>query len=60
MTDRECLELLRLLHKYVTEYPESASTALSVLDVTEDLISSQDDYSPEAEQLHDEIVAVLA
>jgi hypothetical protein len=60
MSDKEALELLRLLHLYVTSYPESASTALTASDIAEDCLTSLDEYSPEAERLNDEIQAVLA
>ena len=59
MTDRQALELLRLLHLYVTSYPESADSALTVADVAEDCVTSME-YSAEAETLNDEIQATLA
>lgn len=51
MSDQEALELLRLLAKYVTEYPESSASAMSVADVAEDLAMSMDVTTTEADEL---------
>lgn len=51
MTDEEALQLLRLLHKYVTDYSPDIPQTLSGL--AEDLAVANTD---EARRLHEEIV----
>jgi hypothetical protein len=58
MTDAQALELLRLLHAYVTEYG-SCSNDVTLGDVAEDLVESLDTYNPNAEALRDEIEGAL-
>jgi hypothetical protein len=58
LTDKECVELLRLLHKYVSEYGDSADMTIS--EMAEDLAMSMDETTDEADQLRVEIVARLA
>lgn len=52
MTDREAEQLLQLLALYVTDYPESGSSAMSVEDVAEDLAQSMDETSFEADRCY--------
>ncbi len=54
MTDKEALQLLRLLQQYVTAYSPDIPQTISAL--ADDLIGSMDGYSVEALQLCAEII----
>lgn len=56
MSDREADDLLRLLAVYCKAYAEGPDANCSITELASDLLDSRDDYSPEAEQLRDEIV----
>jgi hypothetical protein len=58
MSDAECLQALKLLHKYVTEYDSCAN--MSLTDYAEDLAMSMDETTDEADNLRREIESVLA
>lgn len=53
MTDNQCVELLRLLHKYVTEYNDCVDMPIS--EMAQDLAMSMDRTTVEADQLRREI-----
>lgn len=57
MTDAECEELLRLLHKYVTEYGSCSN--MTVSEMAEDLAMSMDVTTDAADQYRREIEAIL-
>lgn len=56
MTDKQALELLRLLHAYVTEYGSFGSCEdMRLSECAEDLAMSMDETTDEADQLRREI-----
>lgn len=57
MTDKEALELLRLLHKYVTEYDPQV---MDLGSLAADLAMSMDETTDEADQLRRDIEALVA
>lgn len=57
MTDEECVALLRLMHKYVTEF--DSCTDMSISDMAEDLAMSMDVTTDEADMLRQEITAAV-
>jgi len=57
MTDKEILELLRLVYKYVSEYGDSQDMTIS--EMVEDLAMSMDETTDEADRLRVEIVGRL-
>jgi len=58
MTDSECEELLRLLHKYVFEYDPPASN-MRLSDMIEDLAMSMDHTTDKADQYRREMEEAL-
>lgn len=57
MTDKECLELLRLLKKYAEEC--SAGGDITLVELADDLAMSMDPTTDEADQLRQEIAGLL-
>jgi hypothetical protein len=58
MSDQEALELLRLLHKYVTKYGHVDDMPISEL--AADLAMSMDVTTDEADELRQDIEGILA
>lgn len=58
MTDAECVELLRLLHKYLEEYGYSADSTVG--DIAEDAAMSMSETTDEADELRRKIEALRA
>ena len=55
MTDKEALQLLRLLYRYVRFAGDQPSDDIKISELAEDLTSSQIEYSEESFQLAREI-----
>ena len=57
MSDTECMELLRLLYKYVTEFGDC--TDMKISEMAADLAMSMDETTNEADELRREIETFL-